>query len=33
MLAGMTVELSRWHRWWKQQSSRELRDLLQREEQ
>ena len=24
----MTVELSQWHRWWKQQGNRELRDLL-----
>jgi hypothetical protein len=22
------VELSRWHRWWKEQGNRELRDLL-----
>ena len=24
----MGVELSEWHRWWKQQGNRELRDLL-----
>ena len=27
-LARVTVELSQWHRWWKQQGNRELRDLL-----